>query len=307
MEFPYSLKEITHTFQYQLNPNEAKFLTLKLWIPLKKENSVSSQIKLLHSYPLILFSHGYLGAASQSLFLTHFLTKNGYIVAAPEHTDGLFYNPYQPIKFFNVKKPISAFAEERLKDMKAALDELLELNQNPRSELFGLISENAIGTAGHSLGGWTAVGISGGSQNYSDHRIKAGLFLAPFIKDYTPNDFKRIHIPQMHMVGEMDQDNLKSFLRFILREKKLPRKTAYDQTNPPKFFLMIKNGNHFTFTDWTCLFYRNLSTCQMKNPKAQTILGYSLLFFDTFLKQKDKARQGLLQNNANLLHYEYEL
>jgi predicted dienelactone hydrolase len=299
MEFQTAPEEISHQFQYQLQNGKVKNLSLKIWLP------VSGISGKKEACPLILFSHGYLGAASQSLFLTQFLAANGYIVAAPEHTDALFYNSIKPVKFFNIKKPILQFAEERLTDMKASLDELLKMNRTPESQLFGLINENAVGAAGHSLGGWTAVGLSGGIPNYHEPRIKAALYLAPFIKDYTSKDFKRIPIPQMHILGEKDLSNLNFFLRFVLLEKNLLRRTAYDYANPDKFLLIIKKGTHFTFTDWTCLLFKDIPSCQEKNSKARLILQYSLLFFESYLMHKKEAKQGLLQKNANLFHYEY--
>ena len=38
-------------------------------------------------HPLLLFSHGYLGAADQSIFITENLARMGYIVAPIDHAD----------------------------------------------------------------------------------------------------------------------------------------------------------------------------------------------------------------------------
>src|SRR4029078_10886352 len=38
-------------------------------------------------YPLIVFSHGWGGCATQSVFLTEQLARAGYVVAAPNHQD----------------------------------------------------------------------------------------------------------------------------------------------------------------------------------------------------------------------------
>src|SRR5262249_56455335 len=39
------------------------------------------------SHPLILFSHGFLGAADQTIFLMEAFARDGYIVAAVNHAD----------------------------------------------------------------------------------------------------------------------------------------------------------------------------------------------------------------------------
>ena len=40
-----------------------------------------------NGYPLILFSHGFTGCGTQSVFLTDALAGDGYLVLAPDHHD----------------------------------------------------------------------------------------------------------------------------------------------------------------------------------------------------------------------------
>ncbi|HXW63895.1 MAG TPA: hypothetical protein VEK74_02335 [Burkholderiaceae bacterium] len=47
--------------------------------------------------PLVVFSHGDLGCALQSVTLTEELARNGYVVAAPDHADATLCHTITPV------------------------------------------------------------------------------------------------------------------------------------------------------------------------------------------------------------------
>src|SRR5262245_25402644 len=114
--------------------------------------------------PLILFSHGLLGAGDQTIFLMEALARKGYIVAAVNHADSLAQKRTKPIAFPNfidAKSWDDGKFRDRQEDLKALLDRLLEQNRQPDSFLRQRIDEKKIGAAGHSLGGYTVHSLGG--------------------------------------------------------------------------------------------------------------------------------------------------
>ncbi|MEM7707204.1 MAG: prolyl oligopeptidase family serine peptidase [Pseudomonadota bacterium] len=99
--------------------------------------------------PLILLSHGTGGAALQLSWLAETLAANGFLVAAVNHHGNTAAEEtYQPQGFM--------LWWERTLDLSFAIDELLA------DERFGLrIDPARIGVAGFSLGGYTALSLSG--------------------------------------------------------------------------------------------------------------------------------------------------
>src|SRR5262249_45743658 len=103
------------------------------------------------SHPLILFSHGFLGAADQTIFLMEAFARAGYIVAAVTHADAGNQKRERPVawpNFVDAKSWDATRFRDRRDDLAALLDHLLE------GDLGRHIDRGAIGAAGHSLGGY---------------------------------------------------------------------------------------------------------------------------------------------------------
>lgn len=136
-------------------------------------------------YPLILFSHGLGGCASQSVFYTENLASFGYVVVAPDHQDSAMCHTdrdpdIKPLKMGwlavksrgDLSKTVLALFGDKLKDngfdfsyrpaeAKAAIDQALAWNADPASFLKGAMDSDKIGVAGHSLGGYTSLMVGG--------------------------------------------------------------------------------------------------------------------------------------------------
>lgn len=97
--------------------------------------------------PLVILSHGTGGNRLGLAWLAIALAEQGYIVAAPDHWGNTFDNkiPEYFVRYW-----------ERPLDVRFVIDILLN------DESFSLIiDENRIGTAGFSLGGFTALAVAG--------------------------------------------------------------------------------------------------------------------------------------------------
>lgn len=103
-------------------------------------------------WPVVLFSHGFLSGAERSAFITENLARRGYVVAAPDHADGIVdptpSSPRLP-RFTQPEAWDDATFRERREDLVATLD-LLE-----REDAVQRVRELApkFETAVHSLRG----------------------------------------------------------------------------------------------------------------------------------------------------------
>ena len=136
-------------------------------------------------YPLILFSHGMGGCASQSVFYTENLASFGYIVVAADHKDSAMCHvdrdpDIKPLKMGwlaiksggDLSKTVFALFGDKFKDSgfdfsyrpaeaKAAVDQALAWNSDSASFLKGAMDPDKIGVTGHSLGGYTSLMVGG--------------------------------------------------------------------------------------------------------------------------------------------------
>ena len=134
-------------------------------------------------YPVLLFSHGFHGCATQSTFLLQAFAAAGYIVFAPNHADatcnggkaGWSDRPEQ--SFIRVARWSSATFHKREEDM-ASLVAALQSDPKWRDQL----DWTRLGLIGHSLGGYTALALGGAwpSWQLPHVTIKAILALSPY-------------------------------------------------------------------------------------------------------------------------------
>jgi dienelactone hydrolase len=139
-------------------------------------------------HPLVVFSHGYRGNPfGSALFLAH-LATHGFVVAAPYHRD---CGPCTPAE-------ARQQAEDRLTDVSAALDDLLDPEPDDPI-LERLVDGERVGVAGHSFGGWTALTVL-----ERDPRVRAGLALAPGTRNEPVPDPGKVVRPLMLIAGALD-------------------------------------------------------------------------------------------------------
>lgn len=230
--------------------------------------------------PLVVFSHGYTGCGLQSVSFTEELARNGFVVAAPDHADAAICHivplargtrhsfAAQP----NIMDP-GAWNEasrlDRRQDIEAVIDHLLKDNE------FGpVIDRENIGLAGHSLGGYTVVGVAGGWQSWLDPRVRAVLAMSPYVMPFQmKNTLGNVRAPLMYQGGTLDV-GITPFLK--------GPKGAYAAANPPVYFVELRAAAHLAWTN--CGDERTTDSCLAHVTNAHLIAEYGIAFFNRYLK-----------------------
>ena len=238
-------------------------LEFRAWLP--------ADFKSRHGdVPLILFSHGFGGCSEQSRTLTQALANAGYAVLAPNHRDegcsrfrgGLrgaleagHLRPEQP--FTDPASWTPDTERSRRDDIQALL--AFALSHAPYKDA---IDPRRVALMGHSLGGYTALGLAGGWESWHDPRFKCVLALSPYIAPFVVQDrMGAITVPVMYQTGTRD----------IGIGPMLLKRGGYEQTAARKYLVELKGAGHFAWTEL--------------NPVYQkTIADYAVGFFDRELR-----------------------
>jgi predicted dienelactone hydrolase len=219
-------------------------------------------------WPVILFSHGFHGCNTQSTFLTQGLAENGYAVFAPNHRDAscgnlrvLLQGPVEP--FAKPDEWTDATYADRRQDIENLID---ALKADP---IFGApaFDWNELGLVGHSLGGYTVLGLSGAWPSWKDSRAKAVVGLSPYSTPFLQRgDLGDLGVPAMYQGGTLDI----TITPFVAKAD-----GVYDQTRPPKYYVEFQGAGHMAWTD-----LRAAATYH------GAIIEYTLAFLDHALKGK---------------------
>jgi len=175
-------------------------------------------------YPVLMFSHGSCGYATQSLFLTALVASYGYVVVSPPHPG----NTLMEFPTCGTPPAQVASAQERPNDIIYALDQMLAANEDPTSPFFSSLDPDRIGMSGHSFGGLNTYAVVNG-----DSRFKVAIPMAP-----AALGSPKVTIPSLMMLGQVDGVvNLPNI------------RAAYADSQPPKMLVEIENAGHFAFSD----------------------------------------------------------
>ena len=238
---------------------------VEMWLPPDFQKSVGP-------WPLIVFSHGFGGCAKQSVFLTSYLAENGYIVIAPDHVDadcsnktGTHLGSMQSAKkswpekpFRNPESWTDKTEADRKDDVLFALSSMFDDRQYAK-----FVDKKRIGLMGHSLGGYTVLGLAGAWPSWKDKRFKAVLAMSPYIGPYLASGgLKRVHVPVMYQGGTRDNAITPDL-----------RKRAYPQAQVPKYYIELDGADHYAWTE-------------LEYGYQDIIRRTSLAFFDKYLKDE---------------------
>jgi predicted dienelactone hydrolase len=249
--------------------------------------------------PLVVFSHGDLGCGLQSVVFTEQLARSGYVVAAPDHADATLCHTVPPQSGLNAQVPPqpNIFAPDawddttrtdRRQDLEAVIDTLLG-----DGEFRKVIDAERIGAAGHSLGGYTVVGLAGGWQTWLDRRIRAVLAFSPYVMPFQAKQtIGEVKVPLMYQGGTEDV-GITPFLQ--------GPKGAYAQAHRPAYFLVLRNAAHFAWVN--CGNEHTTASCFAKVTNQRLMTEYGIAFFDLYLKGIQEPL--LRQQNPALASYEF--
>lgn len=232
-------------------------------------------------YPVVLFSHGFTGCNTQSVFLMQALAGAGYLVLAPNHKDAACGTAWHPGKLLALRpqEPFvdaSQWSDATYKDRDADVESVLDAVLGEPSFQGVPIDRERVGIAGHSLGGYTVLGLAGGWSSWKDGRIKAVLAFSPHCSPYiAKGDLGHMNVPVMYQGGSVD-----------LGETPMVKRAggAYDLSSAPKYFVEFDGAGHLAWTDL--------------NKRYQEVIdAYSVAFFDRYLKMTTPDRLAGLMSN----------
>jgi len=215
--------------------------------------------------PVVLFSHGMYMCPAQSRRLTAALADAGYLVIAPLHSDSTCSHSMsadlsrlgmKPSLFWN-----DSDYRDRAEDIRKVLEAL------PADPVLGPIADlGEVALMGHSLGGYTVLGLGGAWPSWRLPGVRAIIALTPYSLPFQRSEgLRHIGVPVMFQVGALDPVFT------------LPLESAgYAQTPSPKMLVEIRWANHLAWTD-------------VGFASRDAIVGHAVAFLDHYVKGSPEA------------------
>jgi len=231
--------------------------------------------------PVIVFSHGFLACATQSRFLMEAFAKAGYIVFAPTHRDSICSvgeRPWRPV--FPLQDSMEwtdADFRDRAEDIRM-LVEAIRVDDRLRTN----VDVSRLGLVGHSLGGYTVLGLSGAWPSWNLPGVKAVLALAPYAQPFIAHEaLGELSVPVMYQGGTLD------FTTPALEKAS----GAYAQSPPPKYLVEFDLASHLAWTNIGLVAH-------------DQIVFYSVAFMDTYVRSlsRDAELTTSARGVAHLRH-----
>ncbi len=216
--------------------------------------------------PLVIFSHGFGGSSTQSAFLMRAMAQAGYLVVAPNHKDANRSQSKPEVGFGKADNWSDKTYISRHDDM-VNLIEALHKDASWNSQ----IDWSKIGLCGHSLGGYTVLGLAGAWPSWRVDGVKAVIALSPYVTPYTSHgNLDKLNAPVMYQGGTHDW----GITPFVKRPG-----GAYSKTGSPAYFIDFDGFNHLTWTGFN-----------QDQEKQEAINYYCVAFLDKYLKGENDDR-----------------
>jgi predicted dienelactone hydrolase len=217
--------------------------------------------------PVLFFSHGFGACETSSNFLKTTLAARGYWVFAPRHADAgcgarRATTPAVPAVPFGLPGEWSdATYVDRANDL-LAIHGALQASPTYAKRL----DFSRVGYVGHSLGGYTVVGLAGGWRAWgTPPGLRAVLALSPYIEPFVEHrTMGNLSVPIMFQGGTADN----GVTPFVTR-----RGGAYDSAPAPKYLVVFSGATHEAWGD------------RRKGSHAD-IVAYSIAFLDRYVRDR---------------------
>lgn len=255
-------------------------------------------------YPVLIFSHGLTGFRNQNTFQVEELASHGYIVIGIDHTFDAAATVFPDgraalIRFAN----LSGFADldNHIKlwtdDVSFVLDQVEQLNRSDTDGRFtGRIDTARIGMFGHSYGGAAAV-----QMLMQDSRVKAAINMDGTLYGQTASA-SGIGKPLLIMNADKSVDKAQYDLlldKAIAQSGKTREEyeASWNETVRRReralagggMSLIIPDTDHMSYTDFHL--FSPLLRSRGEDPRQvhRIVNGFSLAFFDQYVKQSGSA------------------
>jgi predicted dienelactone hydrolase len=189
------------------------------------------------SQPVVVFSHAMHMCPTQSRYLTHALADAGYLVVAPRHADSNCTLSIPELSR-NGWKPSLMWSDDDFRDRADDVRKLVAaLPADARFK--GRADVSRLALAGHSLGGYTVLGLGGAWPSWKLPGVRAILALTPYSLPFQRTQgLRKLSAPVMYQAGMLDQV-------FTLPLNL----SGYDQSPAPKYFVEFTTAAHLAWTD----------------------------------------------------------
>lgn len=273
-------------------------------------------------YPVVVAAHGLFGSAIALAYLAEYLARHGYVVAAtdyadttpPDYTRQMAAQRLGPGEVFasglafltttgrwardlgaDPVRLLTYLEHRRLRPTRRLLDYLLGLNDRAGSSLEGLLDTDRVGMMGHSLGGYTTLGLVGGHPDaaWRDERLKLAVLLSAGLLPYRGH-VGQVAAPVLVMYGENDPPGL---------GEPQDRYQTYTEVSGPRAVIVVAGAEHLTFSNPRSL---NLADCWEHDRRLAVIVAYTLAFLDTYLRAVPEARARFEQPARGVLYQAYQ-
>jgi predicted dienelactone hydrolase len=297
--------------------------SVDLYLPQQSSKSTASA-----PYPVIVISHGLAEDRNTFGYLAQHLASYGFAVAALDHPVSNSKEFQQFLSGF-AGPPQAAELINRPLDVKYLLDELQRRNETDPN-LKRQLNLQQVGVVGHSLGGYTALGLAGGKLDFekikkdceSNRSLNLSVFLQCRASEIQPGNYQ-IQDDRVKAVIAMNPLSSTVFGRKGISQIKIPvmlvggsqdifTPTVPEQIfpftwlpNPDKYLAIIENATHFT-VEYDPPNNRAIPVpAGLLGPDRQDAYTYmkalSLAFFETNLRNQQDKRPYLSDSYAKFI------
>lgn len=231
--------------------------------------------------PLVLFSHGYRGANIQSRSLMRSIAAAGYLVIAPNHNDSAVWLGGEgkasfQASFDDPESWTDATYRDRYEDILAVYRSIP--NEPKVAQLY---DNGPVILIGHSLGGYTTLGMAGARPAWASEIAPVGVIaLSPFSAPYLGSGaLQDLKVPVMYQGGTRD---------YLTAGVARPG-GAYDQTPTDRYFINFEGAGHTAWTD-------------LSSDFQPQIAQYVIAFCDRYAKQSGPVLTKKLPGVKELRH-----
>lgn len=213
--------------------------------------------------PVVVFSHGMYMCPTQSRYLTRALADAGYVVIAPRHADSNCEFSFDVVDTSRYAlKPSLLWSDSDYRNRGDDIRRIVAaLRHDPRFRQ--RVDPERLALVGHSLGGYTVLGLGGAWPSWRLPEVKAILALSPYsLPFYRSDGLKQLKAPVMFQTGSWD-------VAFTL-----PLGVwggGYGPSPSPKYLVEIDGAAHLAWTD-------------IGFSGRDAIVGHAIAFLDHHVK-----------------------
>jgi len=244
-------------------------------------------------FPVIVFSHGGRCSRDRYRYFADHWASHGYIVIQPAHLDS---SSLPPPKIRGMQMMNEAVRTRRL-DMVHILDSLEQISGLVPG-LEGRIDADHIAAAGHSLGGGTAMSVTGlvmvdpskdTEFGFIDDRFDALLLITnPGNSPMMPEDpWRAVGLPTFVATGTNDFSGLVKHIKKSRSVFRFPDDVEFAATD--NHYLFIDDMDHYLGG----LICKSREDDTPDTDAARIIGGVSVAFLDAYLRDDARARAFL--------------